>query len=286
MDYNNIHRDTVDLEAKGFEQYGGARMRLQLDSLTSLSGDLEYLVGSNYQIGAEFQSGRYSVGFRRMQYEPSFIDKYYYGNHHQWDNDFSAIKVDELKGNLHLTFGKLTLKPFARWILLNDYIYYDQDRIPTQVSDLQMLNIGTELKTDFRNKIHFYLYGMYASVEGGSRDAIRVPELLFNAKLYYQNIVFDGNLQFQFGVDAHWKNAYFANNYDPAIQQFHIQDDFSIREFGVVDIFFNLKINRGRLFLKYINLMKSFSEVGYFASPEYVGQVSGIDFGFKWAFYD
>ena len=286
MDYNNIHRDTVDLKTKGFEQYGGAKVRLQIDSLTSISGDLEYLVGSNYQIGGEFQSSKYAFGFRRMQYAPSFIEKYYYGNYNRWDNDFRPINVDELKGSLNLTFGKLTLKPFGRWILLNDYIYYDQQRTPTQVSDLQLLNFGTELNTNFRNKIYLNLYGVYSSVQGTNRDVMRVPELLVNTKLYYQNIVFDGNLQFQVGVDAYWKNAYFANTYDPAIQQFYLQDDFSLREFAVVDIFFNLKINRGRLFLKYINLMKAFNEVGYFASPQYIGQVNGIDFGFKWAFYD
>ena len=286
MDYNNIHRDTVDLETKGFEQYGGAIMRLQIDSLTSISGDLEYLVGSNYQIGGLFQAGRYAFGFRRMQYEPSFIEKYYYGNHDQWVNDFKATKVDEFKGNLNVSFGKLTLKPFGRWLLFNDYIYFDQQGEPAQVSDLQLLNIGTEIQTNLWNRIYLNIYGTYSSVQGNNREAMRVPELLFNTKLYYQNIVFDGNLQFQLGVDTHWKSAYDANAYDPTIQQFYRQDGFSLREFPRVDIFANLKINRGRLFVKYINLLKAFYEVGYFASPEYIGQINGVDFGFKWAFYD
>ena len=286
MDYNSFHIDTVDLKNNGFEQYGGAKIRIQVDSLTSINGDLEYLVGSNYQIGGLFQSKKYAFGFRRMQYEPSFMEKFYLGNHDQWDNNFRSTSIDKFTGNLNISFGKLLLKPFGKWVLFNDYIYYNQQGNPVQVSDLQLLNIGTEVQTNFRNKIYFNVYGIYSSVQGNNRDVMRVPELLFNAKLYYQNIVFDGNLQFQVGIDAHWKSAYFSNAYDPAIQQFYLQDDFSLREVAIIDVFANLKINRGRLFIKYINLGKAFNEVGYFASPEYIGQVNVVDFGFKWAFYD
>jgi hypothetical protein len=286
MDYKYVDEDTIAVESHGVEHYGGAKIRLQIDSLTSITGDLEYLVGSNYQIGGTFQSSKYSFGFRRMQYEPSMTTQFYYGNHDQWENDFSSTSADEFKGDVNLNFGKFTLKPFGRWVLLNDYVYYDQNGEPNQVSDLQLLNIGTEAQTNFRDKLHFTVYGVYSSVQGGNSEVMRVPKLLFNAKIYYQNTVYNGNLQFQIGVDAHWKNEYLANSYDPAIQQYYLQDAFSIGGVPVIDIFANLKINRGRLFLKYINLGKSFSETGYFASPRYIGQVNGIDFGFKWAFYD
>ncbi len=286
MDYGYVDEDTIGLKTNGFEQYGGAKVRLQIDSMTTLTGDLEYLVGSNYQIGGFFQSSKYAFGFRRMQYAPSFTQQFYYGNHDQWDNDFESTSIDEFKASLELKFGRVTVKPFGRWTLFNDYIYYDQQEKPNQVSDLQLLNIGTELQTNFRDKIYFTAYSVFSSVQGNNREAMRVPELLFNAKIYYENIVFDGNLQFQFGVDTHWKSAYLANAYDPAIQQFYLQDNFSLPAVAVIDIFANLKINRGRLFLKYINLGKAFSNTGYFASPGYIGQINGLDFGFKWAFYD
>lgn len=286
IDYKYVKEDSIDLETSGNEQYGGAKVRLRIDSLTTLSGDLEYLVGSNYQIGGLFQSSNYAFGFRRMQYAPSFMERYYYGNHDQWENDFESTSVDEFKASIDLSFGRTTLKPFGRWVLFNDYIYYDSTGVPQQVSDFQLLNIGTEMHTNFKDKIHFTAYGVYSSVQGNNRDVMRVPELLLNAKIYYQNIVFDGNLQFQFGVDLHWKNTYLANAYDPTIQQYHLQDNFPLPSTAVIDIFANLKVNRGRLFLKYINLGKAFSDIGYFASPGYIGQINGMDFGFKWAFYD
>ncbi len=293
IDYENVNRNRAkieDLEAKlvtrDVERYAGAHVRLHLDSLTNVTGKIEYLVGSNYQIEGEFQSSKYSFGFKRMQYEPSFVEKFYYGNHDQWFNEFSPTKADEFKGDLNLKFGSTTIKPFSNWKLLNDYIYYDTVGVPQQVSDLQLLRIGTSIHTSYKDKLHLTIYGSYSSVQGNNREVMRVPEILVNAKIYYENIVYDGNLQFQIGVDVHWRSEYYANAYDPAIQQYRLQDDFIIGGVPIIDLFANLKINRGRLFVKYINLGKAFSETGYFATPGYIGQINLVDFGFKWAFYD
>ena len=115
MDYRNVEEDTIHLSTNGFEQYGGVKVRFQMDSLTSIVGDLEYLIGSNYQISGLFQSSKYTFSFRRMQYDPSFIEQFYYGNHDKWNNDFSATSIDEFKSSLKVSLGQTSIKPFGRW---------------------------------------------------------------------------------------------------------------------------------------------------------------------------
>src|SRR5690606_1376569 len=103
-------------------------------------------------------------------------------------------------------------------------------------------------------------------------DAIRLPDLFVNAQLAYANIFFNGNLDMHAGLDLHWKSAYYAQAYDPAIQQFFNQDMFESPAFPLVDIFFNAKIKRARVYFKYHNVVQLLKGTGYFATPYYPGQ--------------
>jgi hypothetical protein len=88
------------------------------------------------------------------------------------------------------------------------------------------------------------------------------------------------------GIDVHWQSAYFALGYDPAIQQFYTQNDFQSPAFPVIDVFFNAKIKRGRIFVKYHNLNQLITKQGYVPTPYYPAAKNLIDFGFDWSFYD
>ena len=74
--------------------------------------------------------------------------------------------------------------------------------------------------------------------------------------------------------------------YDVAIQQFYNQDTFTANSYPLVDVFFNARIKRARIFVKYHNLVQSFTKQGYFPTAYYPGQRGIIDFGFDWSFYD
>ena len=125
------------------------------------------------------------------------------------------------------------------------------------------------------------------------------------------------------GVDVHWKSTYYALAYDVPTAQFYIQgnpstdraiagfNDQGGREFTgiyggteaeegffltpslpnqknlpVIDVFFNAKIKRGRVFFKYNNILQLITGNGYFTTPQYPGQRNTLDFGFDWSFYD
>ena len=107
------------------------------------------------------------------------------------------------------------------------------------------------------------------------RGQLNVPRTLRH------NMAYDGSI-----FDLHWKSAYYAPAYDPAIQQFYNQDILESPAFPLVDVFFNARIKRARVFFKYNNVMQILYGTGYFPTPFYPGQRNIFDFGFDWSFYD
>jgi hypothetical protein len=116
--------------------------------------------------------------------------------------------------------------------------------------------------------------------------AISVPTWFTNIQLSYENVIFNGALQLQTGVETHYKSAYKAMGYAPAIQQFYIQENFTNTPFWSTDIFLNGRIKRGRFFVKYVNLLQQFTRQGYLPTPGYPNVRSTIDFGFELILFD
>jgi hypothetical protein len=123
-------------------------------------------------------------------------------------------------------------------------------------------------------------------VEGSSADAIQVPEIHHLSQLSYNNLLFDGNLELQVGLDFHWRSDYFGMGYDPSIMQYYVQDRFEVYNYPLVNVFINGKVNRGRWFLKLNNVTELLRSSGYFATPYYPGQATILDFGIDWIFFD
>jgi hypothetical protein len=48
----------------------------------------------------------------------------------------------------------------------------------------------------------------------------------------------------------------------------------------------NGRIKRGRLFVKYINLLQQFTGQGYLPTPSYPNVKSALDFGFELILFD
>lgn len=268
------------------EGYGGANFKYNFDSTFVIGVSGEHMLGGIHQVKAYIDHPWINASYTDVNYRPTMKHRYFYGNHAYWNNNFFNTQSREIKASMNLSLKSFLFQPKVQLTNLNNHIYYDTAGLPQQSADINILSYGSDLHFTFFNKIHLKNELLFTNISGTSADAIRVPDLLVNAQLYYEGILFDGNLQLQAGVDGTWKSAYFANAYNPAIQEFHQQNDFEISSFGLLDIFVNIKINRGIVYFKYINLGQAISNEGYFTSPRYTGQKNGIDFGVKWAFYD
>ena len=302
MKYNHLPTaDTLNLSTypatKGDEAYVGGRISLALDSLVELNGWAEVLLGGQYRVEGSIRSKWFSASVKQMLYKPSYLVQAYRGSHDYWENWTSGADVDvsQLNGYLHYKNSVMSLSPGLTFTRLRNYIFFEkvsdvdtvQQVLPVR-SDGNQILASPEVRfalTFFRH-ITISNHAIYTIFLENANDAIRVPELFATTQLSYSNIFFNGNLDMHAGVDVHWKSAYYAPGYDPAIQQFYNQDVFESPAFPLVDIFFNAKIKRARVFFKYNNLMQIFTERGYLPTPYYPGQRNVLDFGFDWSFYD
>jgi hypothetical protein len=307
MDYKYIDEDTLSMKTSGVESYLGGRMSLNLDSLVEVTGWAEVMNTGNYRIEGFIQSKWFDASVKQLQYTPGFVQRAYRGSHDVWDDDpaddgndldvdnrFTDVNVTQVKGAVHYKSSFLELSPGVTFTRLGNYVFFKEDPdaegqtvLPVQASGEQVI-VSPEVRLSLTvlRHIHFRSNAIYTRLLQSSEDAIQLPDLFVNAQLSYENIFFNGNLDMHAGVDLHWKSAYYALGYDVPVQQFYVQKDFQPPSFPLVDVFFNAKIKRGRIFFKLHNLVQMITKEGYMPTPYYPGQRNILDFGFDWSFYD
>jgi hypothetical protein len=305
MDYSNIDEaDSLQLKTQGLEHYIGGRMALRLDSIGEVSARAELLQTGNYRLEGQIKSKWFEASVKQMQYEPSFVQQAYrgafdvwYPNHRNNTFVFDNVNVTEFKGALHYRSKVLNLSPGFTFTRIGNYIFFKegdygqpQTVLPVQTSGEQVFALP-EIKIELILARHIFVrgHGIYGKVLKNSSDAIQIPKIFANGQLAYENIFFNGNLDMHAGVDVHFKSTYAPLDYDVPTQQFYVQragNQFKAFDYAVIDVFFNARIKRGRIFVKYNNLIQAFTQRGYFPTPNYPGQRSVIDFGFDWSFYD
>jgi predicted transport protein len=295
MDYMYLDADTLHVRTKGAEHYLGGRMMLRLDSLMTLTGWVEFMDNGNFRIEGDLTSRWLEASLRQNQFEPGFMQQAYRGSYSVWNNNFSPVNVTQLSGFLHVRSKVFHLSPGMTLTRMNNYVYFREDTsrvqyvMPQQAGGAHVI-FSPEVRMSMKfGRMTLRTRAIYTSMLENSEDAMKIPELFVNAQLAYEGIHFGGNLELHTGVEVHWQSAYDALGYAPEIQQFFVQDPriaFRSNEFPLVDVFLNAKIKRGRIFVKYHNLVQAITGEGWFPTPYYPGQSNVVDFGFDWSFYD
>jgi hypothetical protein len=292
--YDSLNPEKHNVPLLGDENYFGGRMSLALDSIGEVNGWVETTTSGNYRIQGEIRSKWFEARVKQMEYAPGFVEQAYRGAHDVWINRFSNTTTSQINGYIHYRSAVFNLSPGLTLTRLKNYVFYKandtakvQQVLPMQSSGTQTI-FSPEVRASVTVLRHISLSTqlIYSKLLENADNAIQIPEVFANTQLAYANIFFNGNMDMQGGVDLHWKSAYYALGYDPAIRQFYVQDKFLVPAYPIVDVFFNMKVKRSRIFFKYHNILQAFTKSGYLPTPYYPGQANIIDFGFDWSFYD
>jgi hypothetical protein len=293
--YNRyVDETTLSFRNDGIENYVGGKIAFQFDSLSELSGHAEYLLDGNYRLQAELKTPWLDARGISALAKPGFLPLAYRGSHHAWVNDFSNTFTNQLEAYLKVNWGGLFISPGARYTVLKDYIYYKENKVAGEQAVLPVQSSGNqqafspELRMSLRFFKHFYLRPqvIYTALLKNDDEALRIPEWFSNTQLAYEHVLFKGHMRAQIGVDFHWRSSYTAMGYDPAIQQYYVQNSFVNQAYPLADIFFNGQFKRGRFFIKYHNMTQVFTGKGYLITPGYRGQPNIMDFGFDLILFD
>lgn len=294
MSYNYLNTETLNVKTTGTEHYLGGRISLRLDSLGELTARAELLQTGNYRLEGQLKSKWFEASLKQVQYAPSFLQQAYRGSHDVWSNDFDNVNVTQLNGFIHYNSKVLSVSPGATFARIGNYVFFKQDDYDQEQTVLPVQTAGEqvffqpEIRVSLTVARHIHLrgQGIYIKLLKNTGDALQVPDILLNAQLSYANIFFKGNLDMHTGVDIHYKPAYYAQGYDVPTQQFYVQNVYRSPEFPQIDIFLDARIKRGRIFVKYNNLLQLVTQKGYMPTPYYPGIGNVMDFGFDWPFFD
>ena len=107
-----------------------------------------------------------------------------------------------------------------------------------------------------------------------------------NMAIYYNQNLFHGSALLLPGLNFYYTTSYYADQYNPALRSFHLQDQREIGNYLYMDVFINLKIQRARFFVMYSHFNASFMGRNYYLTPTYPMQDGAFKFGITWRFHD
>lgn len=258
-----------------------------------ISGMAEYVTGDynggDYKIKARFayipgktekKYGRVEFGYDLANQKPGWFYQNYSANNFRWENDFRAVGMNVLS----LYYKRERLTAGIEYQQLSNYVALDSDAIPHQ-SDESIDVIKAVVFKDFR----FSIVGIdtkLAYQSASDANFIAVPDFLADVSIFVTIPIFNSAAIIQPGFRVFYNTSYYADAYMPALRSFYAQSDKEIGNFVYADFFFNFRIKRARMFLKYSHFNALFSPNNYYMVPSYPMMDAGFRFGVSWKFFD
>ncbi len=245
-----------------------------------------------YWLRGAIRTGPLSAEVLTTSYAPTLTQLRFLGNHYNWTNSFSNTNTNQLTVRLkqRLPFlAEHSIEASAAVVNLTDLVYYNQAGVPAQLSASKQLLIGF-VRHRFRvGKLFFDNQATYTvGASDTLSEGIRIPALVTESRVYYQTYVFKKAALAQIGGEVYYQSRFRGYNYSPSTQQFYLQDNFTIRNYAVANVFLTAQINAVTLFIKvaYVNQgLDPYGYNGYFTTPYYTGYPRRLQLGVRWRFF-
>ena len=261
--------------------------RLQIDASVffTLNG---YNAGDftlNGKIGldlAKKEDSRHEIAFNLglYNYSPDYFFTHLTANNFIWRND-AFKKQQTLFLGAEWVRKKYTLR--LNYYSLRKYTLLDANSLPIQLE-------GFAHVYQFAACIPFHYKGFGFNtniyVQYADNKAVHIPILVGRQSVYYGFPLFKKALYLQSGFDFLYNTAYYANAYNPALQQFQLQKTKEIGNYGYLDFYLRAKINRFVVSAKITHFLAGLLGKNYYLVPHYPARDFGFSAGIWWRFYD
>jgi hypothetical protein len=240
-----------------------------------LQGQLSLELGRAGQLRASLLSQRYPV--------PLIAQRLYVSQRPLWENNFVKPVENVLSGTYALP--SLGFEATLRTILLNNFIYYDQEGKSRQTGNavqLAQLILRENLRLG-----PFRLDNTFALQQNNSGDVLRLPSWFSKNSLYFSGKIFKKRMLLNLGADFRIHSAFRPDAYQPLVWQFNLQDTVTQQPFPWVDAFAAFKVQSFRFFFRYENLGSLWNKTRvYYQTAQHPLPFGAIRFGIAWRFMD
>ncbi len=255
-------------------------------SLSNLDAQVAYNLNEDYQFTFQYQNLNKLPNDNYNLYQSSYIQ-------YNWSNNFKNEKINLIKGSATTPF----LNAELNLSVINDHLYFadvattEQKLARTQIiAPLQYNGTINYLSLKLSREFQFGKFAidntvLYQKTE--QNDAIlNVPELVTRNTIYYSDYLFKNALFLQMGISLNYFSKYLANEYNPVIGEFFVQNEKEIGNHPNLDFFINAKIQRTRIYFKAEHFNSPFTGNNFYASPNNPSRDFTIRFGLIWNFFN
>jgi hypothetical protein len=214
-------------------------------------------------------------------YQSDYID-------YNWSNNFKNEKRNQIEFDAKTRFLNLS----AQYSYLDDYLYFENTthNISTlTVKPFQYNKTIAYLSVKASKEFKFRKFALdntvlYQNVENSDKH-FNVPQLLTRNTLYYTDYVFKRAMKIQTGFTFQYFSKYYANDYNPLLGEFYVQNETKIGDFPMVDFFINAQVKQVRIFLKAEHFNSAWTGYDYYSAPNYPYRDFLVRFGLVWNFF-
>lgn len=256
-------------------------------SLATLDGSIRYTLNQDYVFSFRYQNMNKLPNLNFVLYQSDYQE-------YNWFNSFKNEKINNIEFEAKTKWFDVALQ----YTVLNDHLYfanenpvYNEEGIATQliVKPYQYDKTINYLSIKAANEIKVGKFGLdntflFQQVQQ-TDHILNVPQFTTRNSLYYSQYLFKKALFVQTGVTFNYFTKYKANDYNPLLGEFYIQDQKDVGGYPVFDYFINAKIRTFQMFLKAEHFNSGFSGYNYYTAPNYPYRDFMIRFGLIWNFF-
>lgn len=256
-------------------------------SLANIEANVRYALNEKTTFSAKYQNMNKLPDLNYQLYQSNYVA-------YNWYNSFKNEKINNFEVEAQTQWFDASFQ----YTVLNDHLFfantnpvYNEQGIAEQllVKPYQYDQTINYMSVKANKDIKFWRMGfdttlLYQKVDQAN-DILNVPELITRNTLYYSDYYFKKALFIQTGVTLNYFTKYKANDYNPLMGEFYIQNQKEIGDFPMLDFFINAKIRTFRVFLKAEHFNSSFTGTKYYTAPNYPYRDFMVRFGVIWNFF-
>ena len=285
-----LSKNTSSFTSKMEKEFSIVKLILNLNQ--KISGDR---LGSKYNlklISNRLEKINFGIILQFSKAHPGIMYDLYKSDYNEinFDKENKLNEVKFLEINLEAEkFGKVNLN--ISEIYNHFYITTDNnlENYMTPILNQFAENIGY-LKIKYENQFNFGIFSIdnaliYQNLDQ-TKQIINLPKFIVRSSIFLSEKIFNNAMDIQTGFSLKVFSKFFADEYNPAISSFNIQNDIKIGGYPIVDFFFNAKIRQTRIFLIAEHFNSSFDSNNFFSSPRVPYRDRNIRFGFNWNLFN
>lgn len=252
-------------------------------ALSNLDLKVEYAFNNENQVSFQLQKINKLPNHIYNLFQSSYVS-------YNWNNEFKNEKITNLQAFATTKWFNASLQ----YTSITDKLYFSDD-------DITSVNLLIATPKQYDKTINYlslkvareFIFGkfaldntiLYQQVQQ-SELIVNVPKIVTRNTIYYSDWVFKRAMFIQTGFILNYFTSYYANDYNPLIGEFYVQNDKKIGAFPMVDFFINAKVKQTRFYLKAEHFNSGFAKSNaFFSAPNYPYRDFMIRFGLVWNFF-